>query len=169
MERWSHFGGQNGDRPAADFWRCVSCGLVRIQIADVEDVEALCDHVVNSNGRYLGDGSGRQIIEHEDAAAFLRVEIWEIYRRWDPAFCRFRAYASTKLVHSLGRLRREQIDRADRPGGTKAHAFAVSLSTPLRQNPGEEDGALTLGETLAGRAEDDPASRDLDVRRILAG
>jgi hypothetical protein len=76
---WLWDGGQNTLTPQADYWRCLTCGHRRLQLANVEDAFALCQHILKRESRYY-----HRPFDREDAIANLYMKLWEVYAAWRP-------------------------------------------------------------------------------------
>lgn len=132
--RWRRSGGQNGSRPAATYWRCVTCGTERIAMENVGDVEALAASIVSERrhgSSYVAlasDGARESAaaLDYDDAVGAVVEAIVKARVGWDPARNpSFLSYATWKGRNALSDWFREQLGR-DTP---KALAFALPLDT----------------------------------------
>lgn len=140
-------GSVNGDRPPASYHRCLepACGYVRVQMADVTDVQQLCRNLLAANARKNRNYDSSKL-DDEDALGELQLVAWRAYRDWDPARCaRFLPYVSTHLRYGLATWYREQLGR-DLP---KAHAVSVSIH-PLERAAEHLDEYEARWDTEAG-------------------
>lgn len=138
---WAYAGGQNGDLPKTDYWTCRDCGLRRLQLVNVLDVEGLCIAIVD--GRLRQIGNPRRSIDFEDAVAHLYAEAWATYLRWDPTRgVPFLAYATGMLRNRLSDWYRENYGRTD----PKAHVGALDISDEITRDDGELDRAFALAD-----------------------
>jgi hypothetical protein len=151
----------NGGRPAHEYWRCGSCSFTVLTIANVADVEGLCDNLVAKLARTLV-GDGRH--DWDDARLFLREQAWIAYHDWDPTrAASFLAFASERLrLRLLDWIRRSTPDQ---------FLYAPSLGGPGTVEGGDGSWHADTGDPLrvpvgrgAGHDHDDSLA---DLRRAV--
>lgn len=137
-------------------WRCAVCGNIRIQLGNLEDLENVCRSVLDEHLRKTGAS-----VDYSDALQSIIEEAWDLWGRYNPAKgVPFLAYCVGLLRLRAANFYRHDMGR----DGKKAHANALSLDAPLRD---EEGGELTYAALLSGGG--DPGERSTDLTRILAG
>lgn len=138
-------------------WRCGTCGRVRIQLGNLEDLETVCRSVLDDHLRKTGAK-----IDYQDGLQSMIEEAWDLWGRFDPSKgVPFLAYCVGLLRLRAANFYRHDMGRA----GQKAHANALSLDATLRDDDG---GELTWQALLEG-AGDPSEERSTDLTRILAG
>jgi DNA-directed RNA polymerase specialized sigma24 family protein len=117
----TYIGGQNGDRPAVEYWCCTACAETFYALADVGDGDGLVLAVYREFRQTI------PIEEREDVIAELRLAIWRAYAAFDGRGT-FLGYATFRLRNAVTDWRRRTIGRVDATRNTpKAHAHATSL------------------------------------------
>lgn len=162
VTRWIRSGGQNGSRPVAHFWRCSSCGIERVALANVSDAEGLARSIVSERRRGVRPSlrSGRTLDgAAEDESVFARLDfddangsvveaIYSAYVDWDPEKNpSFLSWATFKGRCALSDWYRETLGR-DTP---KALTWAYSSDVPIVEDFDDVNSPPS-------------ASRDTDIR-----
>ena len=174
---WSWDGGQNSITPQADYWRCLTCGHRRLQLANVTDVFALCRYILDRESkRFFRD------IDRDDALGNLTAAVWELFSSWRPERnASFLSYASWKLGNEFWNWieRTYGLDAPHRRHYLKTQSFEVSLDALAASYSRDGEPDREVGDVVAvsrrrglgsptGTGEGDPGEdRDAALRRAI--
>jgi hypothetical protein len=133
----------------------------RYELHDVDDVEALCEHVANLWARRTQ--TRLSPADHEDLVAFLIAEAWRLGERFRPtaATAKFRSYAMSLLPYRATDWLRQSPSGSGRTRWTFATnsyerpvVHTLSLDAPLA-----DDHEGTLRDTVSDLSADPAGDR----------
>lgn len=148
--RWNLTGNQNGSRPVALFWRCATCRIERVALANVPDVEALALSIVRDRRRpAVGELSRDEArLDYPDAIGQVTEAIYAAYVDWkadrNPSFL---SWATFKGRCALTDWYRDTLGR-DTP---KMLSWALSLDA-IAEDEESDDGGESRSSTVGAIA-----------------
>lgn len=122
---WVRAGVEGEGRLLVVTYRCRSCSVVRVQLADVTDAEALCANILEAWRR--GKGRGNERFDADDALGHLREQLWIAYREWDGRGT-FLGFGTYRLRLRFNDWFRSWLGKEDHP---RPLAVALSLDMPI--------------------------------------
>jgi DNA-directed RNA polymerase specialized sigma24 family protein len=160
---WTHQGTERHDGPperAPRYWRCRTCGRVRLQLADVTDADAFVLTALDEWEQIHGRLKGR--FDRENFIADVTLQLWKSYLRWDGRGT-FRGYGMFILRNRITSLVRTQIDTPSKRPEDVTFRFVGALSLDALTDEG-----TGLEFALGSGAVDDLTDSDPSLARALA-